>query len=240
MEKTKSQKCQFPLFLFTASVLVLITWFEPRLHLLWEWVDKTTYLSFHAFFLKTEPEQFFWAVMNSRIGDNFSHALFLSLLLSYIFFDNQSEKKNKSLEALFIIVAIVSSILISKWVQHYLVVKRESPSLLLGHTIALSKAFPHLENIKDASHRSYPGDHGMTLFLLAFFMYYFSRKKRYTVLAFLLALIFSLPRLISGGHWATDILMGSIPIAVFAFCLWIILWEKVLPFLKFTIIKKKI
>ena len=65
---------------------------------------------------------------------------------------------------------------------------------------------------KDASRNSFPGDHGMMLMIFAGFMARYFGKRAFA-LAALFVVVFSLPRIMSGAHWFSDIYMGSLAIA---------------------------
>lgn len=191
----------------------------------WDYMDAMTYLSMHAFFLKTDFSQKFWAIMNSRIADNTSHALYILILVRYVFSDEGRYIKRRSFQALFVILAVVMSVIVSKGVQselsNHFSIKRDSPSLVLSYDVKLSTVLPGLENVKDASRRSFPGDHAMTLLLLCSFIFWLTNRISFRIITLFVTVLFIMPRLISGGHWFTDILMGSLPIAMFALTLWI-------------------
>lgn len=217
------------LFANLIAILLLLSWLFPLTRPLWDYLDALTYLHFHHFFLQTEFWQKFWAVMNSRIVDNLSHTVFILILIAYIFSDKAQYIRKRTLQSLFVLFAVITTILISKYIQHELAthtsIKRPSPGLVLGHTITLSKVLPNLKNVKDASQRSFPGDHAATLILLTGFIFCLTKNITLRTLALLATLLFTLPRLISGGHWLTDILMGSFPIAIFALTLWLLLYS---------------
>lgn len=223
------------LIAFTIACLLIVSWLIPATRLLWDYLDAMTYLSMHHFFLQTDSAQKFWAVMNSRIADNLSHALFILLFVRYIFSDKAQFTRQRTVQVLFILTAVILSVLISKSVQHELAnhisIKRDSPSIVLGREVALSQVLPGLENIKDASSRSFPGDHAMTLMLLCGFIFCFINKTGFRIVAVLLAIFFLMPRLISGGHWLTDLVMGSFPIAIFALTFWLLVYSLLLKFI---------
>lgn len=207
------------------SCLLLISWMIPATRLLWDYLDAVTYLSMHHFFLQTDFSQKFWAIMNSRIADNLSHAIFIIILVRYIFSDKGQYIKKRTIQVIFVLIAVILSVVASKMVQHelsnHMSIKRDSPSIVLGHEVALSKVLPGLENVKDSSNRSFPGDHAMTLILLCGFIFCLTNKTSLRVAAIITAIIFLMPRLISGGHWITDLIMGSFPIAIFALTVWL-------------------
>lgn len=224
-ENVLNGSCKGVLIAFVISCLLVVSWLIPVTRLFWDYLDAMTYLSVHHFFLQGEFGQKFWAVMNSRVADNVSHFLFISVLIWYIVSDKGKFIRQRTGQVAFILVAVVLSVLISKWVQHelsnHMSIKRDSPSIVLGYEVALSKVLPGLKNVKDASSRSFPGDHAMTLMLLCGFTFCFVKKTGFRVAAIVIAIIFMMPRLISGGHWLTDLIMGSLPIAIFALMLWL-------------------
>jgi len=222
--RLSSYKARKNIYLLAFVLLLLVSWIIPGTHYYWDLADAAFYKFVHGFFLKTQGEQVFWAVMNSRNGDNLSHALTVSILLYYIFWDQKGQKLKRAKQVLFIVFAVVASIIISKGVQGFIAervsIKRDSPSLVLGHQVVLSEVVDGLENVKDTSRRSFPGDHAMTLILLSLFIFTYCKQWYLRVLTVVNALFFMMPRMISGGHWLTDALMGSIPIAFFAFAFW--------------------
>lgn len=205
--------------------LLIISWVIPLTRMFWDYLDAMTYLFLHTFFLKTDFSQKFWAVMNSRIADNISHAIYILILVRYVFSDDGQYIKKRGFQVLFVILAVILSVIISKGVQselsNHFSIKRDSPSLVLGHNVRLSTVLPGLENVKDASRRSFPGDHAMTLFLLCGFIFWLTKSISFRIVTVVVTLFFIMPRLISGGHWLTDLLMGSLPIAIFALTIWI-------------------
>ncbi len=208
---------------FLVAILIA-SWIIPITRLFWNYLDAMTYLSLHSFFLQTDFSQKFWAIMNSRIADNTSHAIFILIFLRYIFIPNGQLLKKRIFKVIYVLLAVVLSVLLSKGIQseisNHFSIKRDSPSLVLGYDVALSKVLPGLENVKDSSQRSFPGDHAMTLCLLCGFIFWLTRSFFLRSVGLLAMLFFIVPRLISGGHWLTDLIMGSFPIAIFALAMW--------------------
>lgn len=219
--------------------ILIVSWLIPLTRLFWDYLDAVSYLFLHRFFLQTDVSQKFWAVMNSRIADNMSHAIFILIFIRYLFTHNQQAIKKKVLKVLFVFLTVILSVVLSKGIQselnNHISIKRDSPSLVLGYDVALSKVLPGLENVKDASQRSFPGDHAMTLCLLCGFIFWLTKNKLLRIAGVILTLFFIMPRLISGGHWLTDLVMGSLPIAILALTVWTSLYA----FLEKTFTKKK-
>jgi len=83
---------------------------------------------------------------------------------------------------------------------------RLSPTLVLEPHYKLTELVPWI-NAKDASSRSFPGDHATVLLLFSIFIHAFC-GRRYAWI-YILVIIFSLPRLVSGAHWFTDVMIGG-------------------------------
>lgn len=99
--------------------------------------------------------------------------------------------------------------------------QRSSASLMVEGSARLSEMFPHWEEtweLKDRSSRSFPGDHASVLLTWALFMSAFARGWRLGLVWFV-AILFMLPRLVAGAHWATDALVGSVLLTLLA-CGW--------------------
>ena len=89
--------------------------------------------------------------------------------------------------------------------------QRESPSLAVDGAVRISELFPGwqgLLQVKDASNRSFPGDHASVLMLWALFVSAFAAGAR-RWLAWGLAALFMLPRIVAGAHWLSDVLVGG-------------------------------
>ncbi len=89
---------------------------------------------------------------------------------------------------------------------------RPSPTLILESAVRLSEMYPNL-NLKDSSSDSFPGDHAAVLFTWFGYCIHFVRNK-WSVLALIIVIIFSLPRLIAGAHWFSDVMVGGLSIAL--------------------------
>lgn len=83
-------------------------------------------------------------------------------------------------------------------------VQRDSPSIIYEPWIILSQALD-IPNIKVYSHSSFPAGHVLVLFFWAQFVCLYS-KRWVKILAIYTVIIFTLPRLYSGAHWASDVI----------------------------------
>lgn len=65
---------------------------------------------------------------------------------------------------------------------------------------------------KDAANDSFPGDHGMMLMIFAAFVWRYCGTRAFAMAA-VFVVVFSMPRIMSGAHWFSDIYLGSLSIA---------------------------
>lgn len=151
---------------------------------------------------------YFWGIMNMRIETYMNGVLILILNIWYVL---NVPKKDR-------VPAISMVILMWCWIQvgvifvhavffDGLLLYRNSPSLSLEPFLRLSE---YLENggVKDASHRSFPGGHGFAMFYWAFFFTRFI-PRRLALVTWAVAIFFCLPRIMSGAHWASDIIFAG-------------------------------
>ena len=61
--------------------------------------------------------------------------------------------------------------------------------------------------------KQFSGDHGLMLIIFAAFVWRYA-GFRYFAAAVLLTIIFSLPRIMAGAHWFSDIMAGSLSLAL--------------------------
>lgn len=90
--------------------------------------------------------------------------------------------------------------------------QRPSASLVVEGSARLTELFPAWEqrwDMKDSASRSFPGDHASVLLLWALFMSFFARGWK-LLLVWAMAVLFILPRLVAGAHWASDALVGGL------------------------------
>jgi membrane-associated phospholipid phosphatase len=74
---------------------------------------------------------------------------------------------------------------------------------------------------KDASKDSFPGDHGMMLIIFACFIWRYFGFSRFLI-ATAIVVIFSLPRIMAGAHWFTDVAVGSMSVVLVGLSWWLL------------------
>jgi membrane-associated phospholipid phosphatase len=101
---------------------------------------------------------------------------------------------------------------VGKQIADAIPVSRPSPTLVYPDALRLSLLVPDIR-AKDFAYDAFPGDHALVLLLCAGVFTYFL-PRAHAVAAWFLALVFSIPRLVGGGHWLTDIIVGSVSVAL--------------------------
>lgn len=104
----------------------------------------------------------------------------------------------------FTLCAIAMKALINQYCDYH----RLSPSYIDADAFSLQNLCPF--RVKDRSSSSFPADHALFLFLWGNYYLRWGVAQFKRCSATLLVVLFSLPRLISGAHWLTDILFGGI------------------------------
>lgn len=201
--------------------LLLLSWFFYFTHPFWETMDYYFYRFVSGFIEKNPFWQGFWAISNHNLTDWFHDIVVLFFFGSYILKKNEKSVAKKIWEVLFFAVLIGATIL---FINRYLCldvfkIQRKSPSMIYNFGTNLSQVLPWIK-VKGSSVTSYPGDHGTMAILFTMCVFHLM-GFRAGVLAFLYNIYWQLPRLVTGCHWFTDVIMGSFVISTFAMS-WVI------------------
>jgi len=94
-----------------------------------------------------------------------------------------------------------------------IMVTRLSPTLFLPGALRLSELVSWIPT-KDAAGDSFPGDHATVLLICAGVITFYL-PRTYAAAAWVLAVVFMIPRLVGGAHWLSDYLVGSAAVAGF-------------------------
>lgn len=160
-----------------------------------------------------------WAIMSSRFFDMVVAIILLVLLIKADWLYSAKVVRQAFFALLVImLLQVVVRIIFTKLIiafgwQH------ASPTATLDDAYRLSRHFDFFEQkleIKDSSNRSFPGDHASVLMIWALFLSVFARKFSQYFIVWLLAIIFMMPRLIAGAHWASDDYVGGLILALLA------------------------
>jgi membrane-associated phospholipid phosphatase len=206
-------------FAFHALAITLIaSLFLLPSHALWHVVDTACFVTLNSSIIDHPIQQAFWAVSNIKITDVFGGAFLLGCFLMYIFEEKGQERRKRVAHLLYTLIWFEISILLCKQcftpICEHLGVSRHSPTVLIKEAVRLSTVIPWAK-IKDSSYFCFPADHACIVFQWCSFLWFFTGWKR-GLSAFLFSTLFLLPRLISGAHWLSDILVGSGSIVIIA------------------------
>ena len=205
------------LHLFVAALLASL--FLPPTQGIWQTIDTWFFTTMNSSIIDHPIQQTFWAVSNIKITDIFGASFLTGCFLLYIFEAKGEERRQRVAQLLYTILWFEISILFCKQLYtpicEYYKISRHSPTVVLQDALMLSEAVPWTK-IKDSSYFCFPADHAAIVFQWCGFLWFFAGWKRGLVTT-LFSIPFLLPRLISGAHWLSDLLVGSMSIAIIAF-----------------------
>ncbi|HZX17565.1 MAG TPA: phosphatase PAP2 family protein [Pseudomonas sp.] len=198
------------------ALLLLASWLWAPSRALWDQFDL------QLFALLNEPVHSAglwaqtWAIGSMRPVDMGVGVLMLAVMLKAdLVFSGAQVRKALYAFLVTLIVMLLFRVVFAELVK-LMDWQRQSPSLVVEGTARLTELFPDWEerwNMKDSATRSFPGDHASVLLIWAMFMSFFARNWR-LLLVWSMAVIFMLPRLVAGAHWASDALVGGVFLAL--------------------------
>ncbi len=190
------------------ALALLLSWLIPDFRGLWDHFDRLFFQTVNYSLVGRTSWQAVLALLNHRVADLLTAALMGSAVLHYIWDGERKERLARGVHFFsFAIYTLVSLISINFFMRTFLALKRLSPTMTMDYAIRLSESFPTLA-IKDASIHSFPGDHTVVLIMWAGFLC-FANSRKYILPTFLLTILASFPRLISGAHWLSDDVVGA-------------------------------
>ena len=218
----KSWNLKILLLWHIIAALLFASLFWPFTRTYWEVID-IAFFKFINSTLRDRPIwQLFWALANHKLADWLEDLCVLCFFITYVKQASLELRKRKVAELIFI-VAYIGAIIyfINRMLfRETLSIPRLSPTLVVDDSIRLSEEIPWM-SIKDDSSKSFPGDHGTTALLFATGFSYLA-GWRLGILATLYAAFLCMPRLITGAHWFSDVIVGSGTITIvflsWAFC----------------------
>ncbi|BEN31306.1 phosphatase PAP2 family protein [Serratia marcescens] len=197
----------FILFFNLLGVALFLSWFLPANHGGWFTLDSAIFFFFNRH-LATDPAFLHLvAITNNRAFDVIS---LLAMGLLYLYFYLKQDAAGRRRLVITGVVMLLTAVVLNQ-LGHLLPVKHPSPTLTFDniHRVSELTGIP----TKDASSDSFPGDHGMMLIIFSCFMLRYFGRGAFAV-ALLITLVFSLPRVMIGAHWFTDIAVGSLSVVL--------------------------
>lgn len=205
------------------GALLLGTWFActpgGEYQGLWLTLDKNIFYFFNQQLTQSKAFMYFVAVVNLRAFDVVAFVAMLAIYYSYYRKSNVEGKR-----WLFCIgVAMLVSAVIIKQFDKLLPIDRMSASAYFDQLYHNVNWVSQLSGLpaKDKAGSSFPGDHGMMLLIFAVYMWKYLGKSAF-VKALDVFVIFSLPRIMGGAHWFTDVYVGSVSFVLIVLS-WILL-----------------
>ena len=218
----RTWKLKLLLLCHVIAVLLFVSLFWPVTKGCWEVVDIAFFKAINGTLEASPRWQMFWALANHKLADWVEDLCVLGFFIAYVRSAHKSLRLRKIAELIFCVLFIAAIIYFvnQKLFRENLNIPRLSPTLVVEDCVRLSQEIPWMK-IKDSSSKSFPGDHGTTAVLFAASFFYLARW-RLGLFACLYAVFLCMPRLITGAHWLSDVIVGSGSITLFflglAFC----------------------
>lgn len=202
------------------TLMILLSW-------LWapsrQWLDALDMQVFHLLNAPLATSTLWakiWAVGNMRLTDLAAGCIMLGFIIKggWIFTGTQVRR---ALYAFLPVLALLLLIRVGPFAElvklmHW---QHSGPSLVVTGAVRLGELFPAWDavwHIKDSSVRSFPGDHASVLLLWVLFLWPYATGRQRLLISGL-SVLFLLPRLVSGAHWSSDILIGGTAVSLLAF-----------------------
>lgn len=201
---------------FALPLFLIAIWWLPKLYNPYSAADEFTAKALQLPLQLYRPWQIICAYLNA---DLFDAAMYIAIIghTLFAFWQLPSFEKREEIKRFILYYFLLSfaqycfkQLLHTAFQWH-----RLSPSLSLINAVRVPADSIGLI-FKDASRRSFPGDHALFLFSWALF-WYKGYSKAILTSALIIASFFSLPRLLIGGHWLSDLILGGVlPAWIFA------------------------
>jgi Kdo2-lipid A phosphotransferase len=206
--------------------LLIASLFCPFTQIIWDQIDLFFFRILNEP-LRNHPNlQFFWAFANHKWADWLEDLVVLVFFFFYVKLPSNKTRTRRCAELLFssLYIAFILFFINRILFRETLTIYRDSPTLILDNCVHLSDQLPWI-HIKDSSPKCFPADHATTAILFACTYCTFVERRSLKILAILYAIFLCLPRMVTGAHWLSDIIVGSGSIVLF--CLG---WAFLTPF----------
>lgn len=193
------------------GIALFLSWYLPAPQTgFWYALDKNIFFFFNHL-LTWEHPAFVYLVAFTNLRP-FDVVAFLFMLGIFYTYYRKQDKKGKrwmlAIGATMLITAVIA-----KQFDIWLDFERASASKYFTeigehvNRVSQMTGWPS----KDLSASSFPGDHGTFLLIFTFYMWrYFGKQAFLKSLA--VVIVFSLPRIMSGAHWFSDVAVGAVAV----------------------------
>ena len=196
------------LFYNLLGLALILSWWLPSV-LLWTKLDDDVFFFFNQFISPMYPR---WtealALLNTRAFDK----VMFVVLLTMLFFAMRRDRDGgwPKWLAIGLIMSAVGALL-GEMLHVHLLMARPSPTLW-HEGVNLLDDYTY-RNAKATAANSFPSDHGLLAMVFASFMLRFA-DRLIASLSVAIAILVTLPRIMVGGHWVSDVYFGALAIAL--------------------------
>lgn len=203
------------LMLNVLGIGLFLSWYLPENHGFWLTLDSHIFFYFNRLLVDSPTFLQLVAITNNRAFDGCALVAMGLLYLSFYLKATPTERRRLLILGF---VMLLTAVVLNQ-AGHLLPVQHASPTLYFSDVNRVSD----LTGIptKDASSDSFPGDHGMMLMIFAAFMLRYFTRTAFAIGLAIMA-IFSLPRIMIGAHWFTDIAVGSLSVVLVGLSWWLL------------------
>ncbi|WP_248464006.1 phosphatase PAP2 family protein [Pectobacterium versatile] len=203
------------LMLNVLGIGLFLSWYLPENHGFWLTLDSHIFFYFNRLLVDSPTFLHLVAITNNRAFDGCALVAMGLLYLSFYLKATPTERRRLLILGF---VMLLTAVVLNQ-AGHLLPVQHASPTLYFSDVNRVSD----LTGIptKDASSDSFPGDHGMMLMIFAAFMLRYFTRTAFAIGLAIMA-IFSLPRIMIGAHWFTDIAVGSLSVVLVGLSWWLL------------------
>ncbi|UUE59233.1 phosphatase PAP2 family protein [Pectobacterium aroidearum] len=197
------------------GISLFLSWYLLENHGFWFTLDSHIFFYFNRLLADSPTFLHLVAITNNRAFDGCALIAMGLLYLSFYLKATPAERRRLLIIGF---VMLLTAVTLNQ-AGHLLPVQHASPTLYFNDINRVSD----LTGIptKDASSDSFPGDHGMMLMIFAAFMLRYFTRTAFAI-ALVIMVIFSLPRIMIGAHWFTDIAVGSLSVVLVGLSWWLL------------------
>lgn len=196
------------------AIGLLASWCWPATRRVWDLYDAGVFHALNATLALGDWWAWALAVANCRTFDLVAAAgIGVLLLWNVRFYEKRCLFSGWFSLALLAATLFLAKTFVCGTIIHDLVgLHRGSPTTVVQNCYRVTELVPAV-NAKDSSPWSFPGDHGFILISVALYIVY-RGSGRQEMLAWLFVVVFGLPRIFVGAHWATDLAVGSAAVSL--------------------------
>lgn len=194
------------------AILLMLSFIFPSGFEFWRLIDTRIFLALNGTLAEGDRWAWIWAWANTRYKD----MVLAVIMLMFLIFPGMGFHRNQLQHAL---VGFLAVMLVMVPLRYFfyefsknLDLTGPSPSISVLPSYLLTELFPNIP-AKDASSRSFPGDHATVLLIWAGYIL-MNKRCLGSVMAAILAALMIFPRLIGGAHWFSDVAVGGFAVAL--------------------------